>query len=71
MERCHNRRVVCPCLNVTEETVIRAAADLGLRTVQEVRRHTGAGDGCTVCHRRLSQLLGSLCPPQTSLSTAG
>jgi bacterioferritin-associated ferredoxin len=25
--------------------------------VQEVRNHTGAGDGCTACHSRLREFL--------------
>ncbi|MGH2368639.1 MAG: (2Fe-2S)-binding protein [Chloroflexota bacterium] len=50
-------RIVCHCLQVTEEMIVEAAAALGLLSVGEVRRHTGAGDGCTACHRGLGQLL--------------
>lgn len=46
-------RVVCRCLQVTEETVINAIVGLGLRTVKEVRQATEAGDGCCCCHREL------------------
>jgi bacterioferritin-associated ferredoxin len=70
MDLC-DRRVVCHCLNVTEDVVVRAAADLGLRTLHEVRRHTGAGDGCTACHRRLSRLLDASALSPTLLSSAG
>jgi bacterioferritin-associated ferredoxin len=69
MELC-DRRVVCHCLNITEDVVVRAAADLRLRTMHEVRRHTGAGDGCTACHRRLCRLLEASSSP-TLLSSAG
>jgi bacterioferritin-associated ferredoxin len=50
--------VVCHCLQVTEETILHALAVFELRTLKDVRQHTGAGDGCTACHRRLRHLLG-------------
>ncbi len=49
--------LICSCLNVTEETVVNAIATLGLRTVKEVRKYTGAGDGCTACHPRIREVL--------------
>jgi bacterioferritin-associated ferredoxin len=58
-------RVICPCLGVTEDAVRDAVVTLGLRSVHDVRAATGAGDGCTACHRRLRQLLErqALAPP--------
>jgi bacterioferritin-associated ferredoxin len=50
-------RVVCRCLKVTEAAVVDAIVTLGLRTVKELRTATGAGDGCTCCHRELRELL--------------
>jgi bacterioferritin-associated ferredoxin len=50
-------RVVCHCLQVTEEALLIAVETFGLRTLKEVRQATGAGDGCTACHRRLRQYL--------------
>ncbi len=50
-------RVVCHCLQVTEEVLQAALRTFELRTVKEVRQHTGAGDGCTACHRAIRQLL--------------
>jgi len=50
-------RLVCHCLRVTEEVVLETVAALSLRTVKEVRQHTGAGDGCTACHRKIRRLL--------------
>jgi bacterioferritin-associated ferredoxin len=44
-------------LQVTESEVVTAITALEVRTLREVRRHTGAGDGCNGCHRRLRQLL--------------
>ncbi|MDY3556674.1 (2Fe-2S)-binding protein [Gemmata sp. JC717] len=50
-------RVVCRCLQVTEQTLISAIVELGLRTVKEVRRATEAGTGCNCCHREVSAYL--------------
>jgi bacterioferritin-associated ferredoxin len=50
-------RVVCRCLKVSEETISSAIVSLGLRTVKEVRRSTGAGDGCTCCHAEIRELI--------------
>lgn len=47
---------VCHCLKVTEEMVIEAVA-IGADSVAELRQLTGAGDGCTACHRRLNDLI--------------
>ena len=46
---------MCRCLQVTEEEVVTMIAALGLRTVHEVKRVTGAGDGCTCCHDDLDE----------------
>ena len=50
-------RVVCRCLKVTEAAVVDAIITLGLRTVKQLAVATGAGDGCTCCHRELRELL--------------
>ena len=50
-------RMVCRCLQVTEEVLLETLTAFELRTVTEVRQHTGAGDGCTACHRLLRQYL--------------
>ena len=52
-------RLACHCLGVTEEAVLEAATVLGASTVNDLRRLTGAGDGCTACHQRLRLLLVS------------
>jgi bacterioferritin-associated ferredoxin len=64
MDACHTRncddcpgRVVCHCLQVTEEMLLEALASLDLRSVKDIRQHTGAGEGCTACHRRLGAYL--------------
>ncbi len=58
-------KMLCNCLQVTEATVIEAIVTHDLRTLQEVRRHTGAGDGCTCCHGRILR-----CLEQTRAATA-
>ena len=50
-------KLVCRCLRVTEAEVVAVISTLGLQTVKEVRQHTGAGDGCTCCHRRILKVL--------------
>ena len=50
-------RIVCHCLQVTEEAVAAAVVALGIRSVKELKTATGAGDGCTCCHRQLTQLI--------------
>jgi bacterioferritin-associated ferredoxin len=59
---------VCHCLKVTEEQIVESAVRFGLQTLDEVRRHTGAGDGCTACHRRIRQYLQELNQPSASSS---
>ena len=50
-------RVVCQCLQITETQLVDALHTLKLRTVKDVCRATGAGDGCTACHEVLKQYL--------------
>jgi bacterioferritin-associated ferredoxin len=50
-------RVVCRCLKVTEDQVIAAIKHNDARTLFELRLLTGAGDGCTCCHRELRHYL--------------
>ncbi len=54
---CPASKMLCNCLGVTEDAVLEAISAFDLRTVQEVRRHTGAGDGCTCCHGRILRCL--------------
>jgi hypothetical protein len=44
--------------------LLAALHTFDLRNLQEVRKHTGAGDGCTACHLRLHAYLEK----QTSLN---
>ena len=49
--------VVCHCLGVTEDEFLSAVTTLGLQSVKEVRRQTGAGTGSNCCHTRIQLLL--------------
>lgn len=49
--------MVCHCLGVTEDQLVSALVTLGLRTVKDVRRHTGAGTGCNACHLKIQSYI--------------
>jgi bacterioferritin-associated ferredoxin len=59
IDRCDScsAKVVCRCLQVTEEQLVRMITALDLRTVRDLRKQTGVGDGCTCCHRELEGYL--------------
>jgi bacterioferritin-associated ferredoxin len=63
-------RLVCRCLKVTEEMVISTITTLGVRTVTELRQATGAGEGCTCCHRELRVYLDVYAGRTVSLPAA-
>jgi bacterioferritin-associated ferredoxin len=50
-------RLVCRCLQVTECAIVEVLRALPIRTLRDLRQHTGAGDGCTCCHVRLQALI--------------
>jgi bacterioferritin-associated ferredoxin len=45
--------VVCHCLQIRESTLIQTLRGGNIRTVKDICRQTGAGDGCTACHALL------------------
>jgi bacterioferritin-associated ferredoxin len=62
MDDCCNRerpacreRFVCRCLQVTETDIFEALSTGLVNDVRDIRRHTGAGDGCTACHHLLKK----------------
>src|SRR4051812_31121560 len=59
-------RLVCRCLQVTESVLVGALTELGLQTLTDIRRQTGAGDGCTACHRLLARYLEQHAQPSAS-----
>jgi bacterioferritin-associated ferredoxin len=62
-------RYVCRCLRITEQVLVDAFATGDIRTLKDIRRHTGAGDGCMACHHRLKSYLDTHAVP-ASLAAA-
>jgi len=58
---------LCRCLRITEEEVVTAIRTFALTTIQEVRRHTGAGDGCTACHQALQAVIEAHAPASSPI----
>lgn len=52
-----NERVVCRCLGITEKQVVQALRDQSVRDINDIACRTGAGDGCTACHKDLKRLI--------------
>jgi bacterioferritin-associated ferredoxin len=50
-------RLICHCLQITETELVTALTVREIRTLQDIRQHTGAGDGCTACHKTLRKYL--------------
>lgn|GEM_PF-1276646 len=48
---------LCHCLQVAKSTVVKAVQEHGARSLCEIANLTGAGGGCTACHRRIRQVL--------------
>lgn len=51
------QRMVCHCLQVSEASIDAAAAKAPFQSIKDISCRTGAGDGCTACHRRLISYL--------------
>jgi bacterioferritin-associated ferredoxin len=64
-------RIVCRCMKVTEEVIVEAITTLGVRTVKEVRRVTGAGDGCTCCHTQIRTYIEAHAAATRPVAAAG
>ena len=50
---------VCRCLRVTETTLEDAMDRCPMRNLQDVARETGAGSGCTACHRLIRKYIAA------------
>lgn len=48
---------VCTCLRITERDLLKTLSNPHVRTLQDLRRTIGAGDGCTACHHLLRRYL--------------
>lgn len=53
----HEGQVVCKCFGVTDEQIMRAVRENGLKTVEEVTNFTKAGGGCGDCLGEIARLL--------------
>jgi bacterioferritin-associated ferredoxin len=49
--------MLCHCLQVRASTVQQAVAGGSICSLRQLARATGAGDGCTACHRRLKKYI--------------
>lgn len=61
--------IVCHCLQVSRSEVVTAADVTGASSVRDIMKCTGAGKGCTACHRRIRNLLAETadqCPSGSS-----
>jgi NifU-like protein len=52
--------VICRCLGVTESQVRDAVVLHGCETVRDVGVVSEAGEGCTVCHCKIKQLISEV-----------
>ena len=48
---------VCACLKITERQLLDTLSNEPVRSLRDLRRTIGAGDGCTACHDALRQYL--------------
>src|SRR5271156_4571112 len=49
--------VVCHCLGITKSEIRAALEDGTAECLRTVMQQTGAGTGCTACHRTIQRLL--------------
>ena len=50
-------KIVCRCLQVTEEEIVNLITRFKVQSIRDIREHGGAGDGCTCCHTALQEYL--------------
>lgn len=60
----------CYCTGVTQKRVLRAMAELGVRSVDDIRRTTGACTGCQSCRRELENLVAAVTDGSVRLPAA-
>jgi bacterioferritin-associated ferredoxin len=49
--------ILCRCLRISESSLADAVQRCPLANLQDVARETGAGSGCTACHRLIRRFL--------------
>lgn len=50
---------VCACIKVTHADLLSAMARHDVRTLKDLCRYTGAGDGCMACRPRLRRYVNA------------
>lgn len=58
--------IVCHCLQISAAEINAAARTLEVPSIRCIMKCTGAGTGCTACHRRIRQVLAGQCPSGSS-----
>ena len=53
-------------MELTEAALVEVIVSQGISDLKELRRETGAGDGCMACRRRLQHYLDEHAVPQRS-----
>ncbi len=59
MESVERDGYACACLKVTERQLREAIEESGVHSFRELMYETGAGSGCTACHKRIERYLAS------------
>lgn len=49
--------LVCRCMNVKKETIVKAIKSGNAKTVEEIGKKTGAGTGCGRCKKTIEIIL--------------
>lgn len=52
--------IVCNCMGVSEEDIIKAIKEGKLKTAEEVGAKTGAGTGCGGCIPEIEKILAKV-----------
>ena len=62
--------LVCRCLQVMESDLLDVMDRCPVSNLQDVANQTGAGSGCTACHRLLRKYLAARAQGQSAESAA-
>ena len=54
--------IICECLKITRFEVESAIVTSDSPSVRSVLNLTGAGSGCTSCHRAIRKMIADQCP---------
>jgi bacterioferritin-associated ferredoxin len=61
-------RLICRCIKVDEAAILDALSRHPVRTVKDIRRLTGAGDGCMCCHPKLQRYIDAQAAAQSPVA---